>query len=408
MTQIAESTVKKILILLVIAASLLLRICPTPTAQAAITYQYIIDGPLDEATADWLTGSMTVTAHINSGGASANPVFSVPSATTYLFNSSYPVIYFAFDYNGTGTNQHREWYLTSNELGNTSKLYRGWFSNNSLTNYAISFLDYTGQLKSYQYITVESYLLGVTTIVSVVPVDSQNLINVNLVPGTHYKISYGDGVTSYVYGDVTPTSLYSNIQLIMRGLKFPEKTLLLYQYVHAYAYRDFLDPYGAITINYEDTQAHTNSVNITITNASNGAVFFSNIYTAQTLNFVITNVPNATSYQVIFTIDHATYGTFYYKQYLLGEYTKPSLPFSLDFLGTSTFIPTTFLIPALLIIFVAGCFSEVTSEAAAIIVVIIAIVLAALGFIEISQSAIVVALSLSLMSAIVVARRRFT
>ena len=64
------------------------------------------------------------------------------------------------------------------------------------------------------------------------------------------------------------------------------------------------------------------------------------------------------------------------------------------------------LIPALLIIFVAGCFSELTSEVAAILTVIVAIVLTSLGWIDIGQGAIISALALAVMSGIIAAKRR--
>jgi hypothetical protein len=374
-------------------------------AKAQTTYNYYLMGPLNEATAAWLPGNMTVTAHLWAGGIGAEPTISTDITTIYNLTTSYPVRYFSFDYNETGVNQHREYWLDTSDTTNAT--YRGWFSPDTLNSYTISFLDYTGILQDYSYIIIKSYVLGATSTVEKRVVDAQGTVLMNLISGTKYQIVYTNGVTSIVYGDIVPAGV-AGIQLVIRGVDFSsleaKKQLLLYQYVHAYAQRDFLNPVGSITISYEDLTSKTNSVLVTITN--NGSTVYSNTFVAQTFSYTWNNAVNSTSYEVTIAVNHQTFGTFDFKQYLLGEYQKAVEPFSLSFLGSSMGISTAMLIPALLIIFVAGCFSELTSEVAAILTVIVAIVLTSLGWIDIGQGAIISTLALAVMSGIVAMKRR--
>jgi hypothetical protein len=406
LTQIAEYTVKRLALITLVFLFVLSVATPyLPTAKAQTTYNYYLMGPLNEVTADWLPGNMTITAHLWAGGVGSEPTVSVNSSATYNLTTSYPVRYFAFDYNETGVNQHREYWFDTSDLVNAT--YRGWFSPDTLNTYTISFLDYTGKLQDYPYILTKAYVLGTASTIEKRVVDAQGTILNNLVSGTKYQIVYSNGTTSTIYGDIVPATS-AGIQLVLRGVDFAseaaKKQLLLYQYVHAYAQRDFLNPIGAITVSYEDLTSKTNSVLVTITN--NGTTVFSQTFTAQTFSYTWASAVNSTSYEVTVAVNHQTFGLFDFKQYLLGEYTKASDPFSLSFLGSSMGISTAMLLPALLIIFVAGCFSELTSEVAAILTVIIAIVLTALGWIDIGQGAIISALALAVMSGIIAAKRR--
>jgi hypothetical protein len=262
------------------------------------------------------------------------------------------------------------------------------------------------------YLTVKSLMgdnLALDYPVEKRPIDALGDVITELPLYTLYTItveSASDGST-YVFGNINTVS--TSITLTIPPTAFPAQTLELYQYVHAYATRTFATPNGTIIINYGDITNKTNSVIVTITNASDGTVAFTRMFYGpeyQTFSYSWADAYNTTSYQVEVAVDHQSFGDFSHKQYLLGEYTKPTDPFSLDFLGTIN-ISTAWFIPALLIIFVAGCFSELTSEAAAILTTIVAVILAAMGWISISSSALVVALALSIMAAIVTARRRF-
>lgn len=228
----------------------------------------------------------------------------------------------------------------------------------------------------------------------------------SLLNGRTYQLVIGNQYYSYTYGNLLMTPVTS-VQLVLRGVDFPKDSLLLYQYVHAYALRDYLNPIGAITVSYEDTENQTTSVTIQI-KYDNGTVADTQTFTGnQTFSYTWNSAVNATNYQVIVNVTHSAYGTFYFKQYLLGEYTKPTSPFSLDAFGTLPGIETAWFLPALLIIFVAACFSELTSEVACVLTALTAIFLAAIGFIPISTGALVTALALGVMAGVISVRRRY-
>lgn len=396
-----------------------------PQVKATSNYEFNFVGPLDEDNvAGFLPENVTVTVHF-ANGSGGNPSFNFTLAYTYQTNDT--VLYFAYDWNGTGTPQHREYWIDPAD-NVTGGYYRIYFSNNQMTTYTISFLDYVGILKVYPYIEAQVFFNGAYLTVEKRLVDVQNIVTFDLQEGSRYRLVFGDGTTKTVYGDITTTAT-AGIQLVLRGVDFPKATLDLYQYVHAYAIRDFLTPTGSITVSYEDITNNTNSVQIVITETGkvnitgdpnsqpytytwnhidNNTVVFNETFTGagnQTFSYTWLSADNATDYLVTVNIDHASYGPFHFSQQLNGRFTRPTDPFSLSFAGSLP-INTAYFIPALIIIFVAGCFSELTSEAAAVLTTIIAIILTWLGWIPITSGALVAALSLSIMAGIVTARRR--
>ena len=388
-----------------------------PTAQAAFSYTFT--GPYNEVTGGIdnyteLGGypiSVIVSVYFPSGAPlytqfylGSNAFYNATDFSTTITPAVKP-IRFEIDvanHTSTGAAFHREYYLGPNENSGNYSIYIP-ERLTEINTYIISFMDQVGILKTQPYISIQKFVEGAYHTVEQRLVDVQNIVLADLQEGISYHILLGDGTTWTTYGDLTVTST-TGIQLIIRGVDFPKETLLLYQYVHASAIRDFLNPTGAITVSYEDITNQTTSVTVTITN--NGTVVYNNVFVDQTFSVTWNSAVNSTSYQVTVSIVHANFGSFSYKYYLLGEYTKASEPFSLSFLGSTMGISTAVLIPALLIIFVAGCFSEITAETAAVLTVIIAIILSALGWIEISQAAIITALSLSVLAGIVAAKRR--
>jgi hypothetical protein len=379
-----------------------------PATKAQSTYSFYFVGPLNENNWSYLSGNVTVHAYQYIGVAFDSFQFNI----TYLWNSSYVPIYFTYEWNNTdtGVTQHHEYWLSSNDSTTwtgSGQEYRCFFSSpTDPTTYTIAFLDYTGLLKTYPYIKISDG--GSYNTIEKRSTDAQNVMTANLLLGKTYDI-WLSGTSDYYYGTLTTTSVTA-IQLVLRDVDFSsaaaQKQLLLYQYVHAYAIRDFLNPTGSITVSYEDLTNKTNSVTITLTDtATNTNDFITTDYSNQLFSRTFP-VNNATNYQITIAINHQTFGTFDFKQYTPGEHQKASSPFSLDFLGSTMGISTAILLPALLIIFVAGCFSELTSEVAAILTVIITIILWQLGWIEVSQATIITALSLSLLAGIVGMRKR--
>ena len=397
-----------LLLITVQSASLFL-----PTAQAQITYDFRFSGITNDVLDTqllFLDGSAAL-ANVTVHSATLGTGF-VNSTDSYNYTSTDRPTYVSYDLidntTGTGASQHREYWFNTDETNETYVIFG---SSSSLT-YVLSFLDQISLLKSYPYVCAQIYNLTSATWITVDkrPVDAQNIVAFDLEPYQQYRIVFNDGASdanNIVHGNLTPTAT-TGIQLIIRGVDFPKETILLYQYVHAFAIRDFLNPIGAITTSYEDTTNQTTSVTITITDADTGAVAYSSVHATVNETFVDSwaSAVNATNYEVLIEVVHATYGSFDFEQYLAGEYSKPSEPFSLAFLGSTMGITTSVLIPALLIIFVAGCFSELTAEAAAVLTVIFAIMLTALGFIEITQAALITGLALAVLAGIVAAKRR--
>jgi hypothetical protein len=419
------TNVKKLFFIFVVAALVLSVATPfiVQPVKAATKYVYFY-GPYNEALggsfkyADGSNATCLVTVHLNYANTTRPSYvdsFNISWATphTFSYSDTEQPLYFEYTITDKTTTPYttytrQYWYTASDDSSERS--FYVYFGSNEQT-YTVSFMDYTGLLKTYPYIEI-CYNIDTSSnyIVQKYKVDMQGVVVAELRLGAKYSIYFQDGSHEkyYYYGDLTPSTV-TGIQLVIRGIDFPKETLLLYQYVHTSVTRDFLNPTGAITLNYEDINEQTTSVNMTITNTTSGLIVdqeFRSGEAAQTISYTWSAADNATSYQVTFIIDHTIYGTFYYKEYLLGEHAKASEPFSLDFLGTGFPISTAVLIPALLIIFVAGCFSELTSEAAAVLTVIVAILLTALGFIDIGQGAIISALALAVMAGIVTARKR--
>jgi len=405
---------KIFLILLAVALATSLATPFIDTTQA-VTVSITFTGPIDEVTSSTLqydNGSYAVCAvtvyfkYISNNTAAGFQIANITNSQNFICNYSNTAIvptYFDFIVTDNtvspAVTYQRQHYYQSSDSG---ELFTVYFGVDQL-NYVVNFLDYVGMLETYPYLEARLPVDFAEKTVERRQFDVQNSVILGLRLNTRYSLYLSDGTTSIYYGDLTTTATIG-IQLVLRGVDFPKETLLLYQYVHAYTTRNFT--LSTLTVNYEDLTNNTNTVTIVITNATSGETTFAQVFTSQSFVFPYA-ADNSTSYDVLVTIDHATYGSFYYKQYLPGEYTKASEPFSLDFLGsTTTGISTAILLPALLIIFVAGCFSELTSEAAAVLTVVVAIILSALGFIEISQGAIISALALAVMAGIVTARKR--
>jgi hypothetical protein len=406
LTQIAEYTVKRLALIALVFLFVLSVATPLIQPAKAVAYSYTFNGPYYETTGNDIfvnssPADIWLTIHYADSTPTSTAVFNGAYTLTPTSKPLYFSITIYFNVTGVATLVPftREYWLGPNENTGTYNIY----SEKTTVTYVISFMDQVGLLKTYPYIEAQILMNGTYQTVEKKIVDVQNIVSMELIEGQRYRILFGDGATTQVYGDLTTTAT-TGIQLILRGVDFPKETLLLYQYVHASAIRDFLNPIGAITVSYEDTTSQTTSVTVTIT--SNGTTVYSNVFTSQLFSYTWNSAVNATSYEVTVAIVHVNFGSFNYKYYLQGQYEKPVEPFSLAFLGSTMGISTAVLIPALLIIFVAGCFSEITAETAAILTVIIAIILSALGWIEISQAAIITALALSVLAGIITAKRR--
>lgn len=178
---------------------------------------------------------------------------------------------------------------------------------------------------------------------------------------------------------------------------------MTFKNVRIYGTRAWGTPNGNITITYEDTLELTNSVKLYF-NYKNGTNAYN--VTLSTDSFVSTwaSALNNTDYALVAVIDHQRYGVYEWRQYFPRTYSV--VPFGLDWFGTSLPFASSALIPMLLILFVAGCFSTINAEVGAFFAVVTAIILTAMGWITIGPSALTTAFCLTILMALVYAKRR--
>jgi len=147
----------------------------------------------------------------------------------------------------------------------------------------------------------------------------------------------------------------------------------------------------------------TASVKIEI-NYKNGTNIYSYTETTDSFNHEWANALNSTDYAVVCTVDHARYGVYSWKQYF--PCTLSGMPWSLDWLGTSLPFNTAYLLPAFLILFVGGCFSAINAEVGAFMMVVVAMIIAYMGWLPIPANALVIAFTIALLMGIIYAKRK--
>ena len=351
---------------------------------------YYFYGPFDEETGYPLNENVSVTVYYNTPGYSP---YSFTFNGSWVYPFSPPAQHFQFNFSDGNT---REYWVDPSETVLPIYIFKG-----DTTEYTINFMDTTGILKTYPYITIKRYVNGTLYTVEKRKVDAFNSIIASLIMTHTYQITLGNEQVTYVFGDLTMTA-QTAIQLVLKGVDFPKETLLLQKYLRIYGYRSGTGNPNTITIIYSDTKEETVSVKIEINYAN-----FTNVYTTTLYadSFVLEwdNAVYSVDYQVTVTMTHGTYGTLTWKQYFVRGFSEP--PFSLAFLGNWTF-NSAFLIPALIILCVAGCFSALNAEVGAILMSITAIVLTWWGWIPIPAGLLVAAITLSILMALIYNKRR--
>lgn len=348
-------------------------------------YFFDFHGVIDESTGVYL-GGCNVTAYFDGF---VPETFEVYGNRTKGF-SAMPT-YLVYDLSPNS----REYWITGANA-NASDLY---IYNDATTEYVINFLDYTGILKTYPYVEAQVNVEGVTVTVEKRKVDVQNSIIMALVEGRKYTLIIGDGSTTYTFGDLLMTAT-TGVQLTLKGAEFTKETLLTQKNVHIYATRNFTT--GFISIYYEDTLNDTASVDIALT-YTNGTTAYSTTETNQTFT-VNYAADNATTYYLEATINHNTYGELPYRQVFLAE-GESEISWDMSWLGNLSF-NTAYIFPALLILFVAGCFSALNAEVGAVLVSIFAIILTIMGWIPIPVGSLVAALFFAILMALIYNKRR--
>jgi len=331
--------------------------------------------------------AVNVTAYFISG-VNMTETFEVNG--TYSYGSNYQPLYFKFHLVNT-----REYWLCQDETTATIYIF-----NATTTVYTISFVDLAGALDDNPIVEAQRHINGTSHTIEKRKVDIEDKILMALKNGEKYTITLRDG-SSHTYGDLLMTST-TTVTLTLKGIEFPKETLMTYKYVRTYGVRAFGTPNGNITITYQDTLKITNQVDIYI-NYKNGTNAYTGAETADSFNHIWTSALNNTDYQVVLSINHSRYGVYPWKQYFPRTFSDN--PWGLGFLGSLPF-DTAIIIPSLLILFAAGCFSQINGEVGAFMAVVIAAALAYIGYITIGPSALVVAFTLAVIMAILYAKRR--
>lgn len=354
-------------------------------------YKYNLYGVYDEDTGLFNPIGCNVTAYYIDG--TVTETFLVNGS--YLYESESLLQYFNFNLTNT-----RQYWLGSTETSGDIHIFEVF--DDSTTVYTIAFLDLAGALEDYPFVEAQRYVNGTLYTVEKRKVDVDKKIVMALKNGEKYTIVIQDG-SSYTFGDLLMTST-TTITLTLKGVDFPKETLLTYKYVRIYGTRAWgVAGTGNITITYQDTLELTTSVKIDI-NYKNGTNAYTHTETDDSFNHVWASALNNTDYAVVCTITHERYGSYSWKQYF--PRTFSDAPWGLDWLGTSLPFATSTIIPMFLILFVAGCFSQINAEVGAFSAVVTALILTYMGWINIPAGALVTAFSLVILMAIIYSKRR--
>ena len=348
---------------------------------------YHFYGPYDEETGYLLNENVTVSVFYDVSG---YPYYMHEFNGSWVYPTSPQALYFRFNFSDNST---REYWVDPSETVLPIYIFKG-----DVTEYTINFLDTTGILNTYPYVTAKRYVNGTLYTIEKRKVDEYKSVIMNLVYTKTYQIVLGSETTSYVFGDLVMT-YQTAIQLVLRGVDFPKETILLYKYVRIYGERDFTA--NSIILYYNDTAEATANVSIFIFYA-NGSNAYAGTIEADSFVFEWSNAEDDRTYTVKAYITHETYGSLSWNQLLPHTNTEP--PFSLAFLGDWSF-ESAYLIPAAIIICVAACFSALNAYAGAILACLTAIILTWMGWIPIPAGALVAGTFFAVLMALVYHRR---
>jgi len=319
---------------------------------------------------------------------------------SFLVNGSYTYypastpLFFVFE---LGT-YDREWWVGELE---TSTIYIFTEEPNLMLTYTVAFLDFGGVLDDYPIVEARRLINGTYHVVDKRQVDEEQKIIFNLMNGQKYQICLRNGA-SHTFGDLQLTDTTS-IQLILKAVDFPKDTLRVYRYVRIYAEREWGIPNGNISITYQDTLELTNSVDIYI-NYRNGTNAYNATEVTDSFVHTWTSASNTTDYAVVCEIDHARYGVYEWRQWL-PQNIGSTPPWGLEFLGNLPF-DSYVIIPSLIILIVAGVFSQINAEVGAFLAVIMGAFFTLMGWLPIPSGSLITAFCFAVLMALVYSKRR--
>jgi hypothetical protein len=274
--------------------------------------------------------------------------------------------------------------------------------NQTLYQYTVTFADTSGQLVNYPYV---SFFDQAGNLVDRRKMDSQFKVHAGLMLGQKYDISVG----SFSIGDFLTTTDLSP-EIVVPIMTFPDPVNIGFLYVKAWGQRNYNPSGDSITFMYEDAKANTNNVFVyiydqnsmtVVNNGGQGELFVGD----SNINYIWNDANFTTDYFMVAIINHNEYGRLDYRNVFPRGFQSTS-PWNLDFLGTLPF-NTSYLIPAFIILVVAGIFSTLNAPVGLFATVVTATFLSYFGWLPIGADILVFCFAIVFIFAIVMARRRY-
>ena len=368
----------------------------TPSTTA--TYTYTFNGPYEDGTTNLLADNATVTAHFTDAATATYSVYNVTSVGI----GNYPA-YFEFSYNYSGTMVYRYYWLSESEQdGGTFDI----FFAADLTEAIFNIFNFRNidAFSTGAFLISRAANLNPYGILEKVPIDELGNAKLTLKLTNIYDVSIETPTGSvYSFGNLNVVS--SSMVLTVPSSAFPNDVLLEYPYVTFYGYRNFATPTGSIIINYNDTKNQTSTFTATITDSSGVTVYSYSVASTSSLILTWSGAVNATIYYANVVVDHALYGEITWRQTFPNQAGDTPALFDFSFLGDWAF-NTAYIIPALIILFIACCFSVLNAEVGAVLAAITAIVLTYIGWLPIPAGMLVAGLAFAILMALVYNKRR--
>jgi hypothetical protein len=355
---------------------------------ANATYAFTFHGLYDESTGQQESDGVNVTATYQNG--TAPSTFTVNGEYIFYSYESLPPLYFSFALSG-GT---REYWLSPTNI--ISNIYI--FNATTLSQYHVTFIDLGNILSMSPYVEVDRNINGSMMAVEKQLVDKTLTINPLLVQNATYSLTLYDHNT-YIIGNFVADGS-SSIQIPITNIAFPNSVTLAYQYVRMYAERTT----SQISMIYQDVTLDTLNVVFIITE-SNGNIVYTTTQYSDNLNVTWAVANESLTYFIKIDATTSDYGLLSYRNTLYPTSANSVNGFGLP-LGKVNGLDLSVLFPTLILFCFALIFSQVNAHFGAIAVSGLAVFFAWFGWLPISSSMIVFALTMSVLYFLSARKRR--
>ncbi len=353
----------------------------------AYEYSFTFMGAFDEVTGNWEEyNERAVTVTIYFEETKAPYIFELNGTKTVGFDNV--PLYFLFDF----VVADREYWLGPNETNGTFYALNGTF-----TGYTIRFLDLGNMLTEYSWIEARRKINGTLTVCEKRKADIEKKVVMNLLCGSKYSIYISNDV-SIDFGDLLMTPA-TTIQLTLTGLEFPYTITEGYRYLRVWGYRV---SGTTCRIDYQDLQGYTTKVTITYY-FINDTIAYETSSSSQSFISTWSGADEDTTYYVVADIERTT-GDLGYRTVLMRAFSEN--PWGIDLLWPSAPFDTNIIIPALIILCVAGVFSSLSVPVGAFATVVTTIVCATIWALPIPAEVLVLCLGLCIVLAVTYGKKR--